>query len=285
MKPSSFEYHAPKTIDEAVRVLGQVASEDGCVLAGGQSLIPTMAFRMAKPSHLVDINGVAELDELAVVGDKLSIGACVRHAAFHRPVVEGPLGRLLAFVVKHIAHYAIRTRGTFCGSLANADPSSEWALTAVTLGASMTAKSVRGTRELAANAFFESIMTTQLAEDELLVEAQLPILSEQTRFGFYEFSRRAGDYAVAMSLATFALTGGVMTDVRVGVGGAEGKPRRIDEVERELAGQVPSEHLFAHAAEMAAAAIDPMEDQQADAHYRRDLVRVVTRRALERAIQ
>ena len=116
-------------------MLAEVAPDDGRVLAGGQSLVPIMAFRLARPAHLVDINGVAALDRLAGQGGKLAIGACVRHAAFHKPVVEGPLGRLLATVVRHIAHHPIRTRGTFCGSLAHADPASEWCLVAATLDA------------------------------------------------------------------------------------------------------------------------------------------------------
>src|SRR5580693_2917947 len=105
MKPAAFRYHAPKTVDEAVALLAEVAPQDGRILAGGQSLVPTMAFRLAKPTHLVDINGVAALDRLTVSGGKLVIGACVRHAAFHRPVCDGPLGTLLGFVMRHIAHY------------------------------------------------------------------------------------------------------------------------------------------------------------------------------------
>ena len=135
MKSVPFRYHAVQTIDEAVAVLGQVAPEDGRILAGGQSLVPTMAFRLARPAHLVDINAVEDLERLAVDGDELSIGACVRHAAFHRPVADGPLGTLLSEVVRNIAHYPIRQRGTFCGSLAHADPASEWCLVAATLDA------------------------------------------------------------------------------------------------------------------------------------------------------
>src|SRR5215472_12814926 len=130
MKPAPFAYHAPKTVDEAVAILAQVAAQDGRILAGGQSLVPTMAFRLARPAHLVDINGIAALARLAAADGKLAIGACVRHAAFYRGAAEGPLGRLLADVVRHIAHHPIRTRGTFCGSLAHADPASEWCLVA-----------------------------------------------------------------------------------------------------------------------------------------------------------
>src|SRR5712671_2601490 len=105
MKPARFRHYAPTTVDEAVALLAQLAPDDGRVLAGGQSLVPTMAFRLARPAHLVDINGIAALNRLAVDGDKLAIGACVRHTAFQRPVVNGPLGKLLALVVRHIAHY------------------------------------------------------------------------------------------------------------------------------------------------------------------------------------
>src|SRR5215472_12688469 len=229
MKPAPFRYHAPKTIEEAVETLAEVAGDDGRVLAGGQSLVPIMAFRLAKPAHLVDINGVEALRRLAIDGDKLSIGACVRHAAFHKPVVDGPLGRLLAKVVRHIAHYPIRTRGTFCGSIAHADPASEWCLVAAALDAEMVARSAGGTRTIAARDFFQGIMTTALNENELLTEVRLPILPADTYCGFYEFNRRAGDFAIAMALANYRLQDGKMVEPRVAVGGAEPLPRRIAE--------------------------------------------------------
>src|SRR6202047_3706062 len=146
MKPAAFRYHAPKTVDEAIALLAEFADDDGRVLAGGQSLVPTMAFRLARPAHLVDINGVEALNRLEVKDGKLVIGACVRHAAFHRPVCQGPLGELLADVVRHIAHYPIRNRGRFCGSLAHADPASEWCLILVALDGEVVAKSARRRR-------------------------------------------------------------------------------------------------------------------------------------------
>jgi carbon-monoxide dehydrogenase medium subunit len=285
MKPAPFTYHAPKTIEDAVTALAQLASDDGRILAGGQSLVPTMAFRLARPSHLIDINGVAGLDVLAIEGGMLRIGACVRHAAFHKPACDGPLGKLLAFVVHHIAHYPIRMRGTFCGSLAHADPASEWCLVATTLGAEIHARSTRGTRVIAADDFLQGLMSTSLEEDELLIETRLPVLSPDTKFGFYEFSRRAGDYALGMALVTFRVEAGLIIEPRVGVGAAEARPRRISEAEALLVGKPPAIEHFRAAGEAAAAAItDPLEDIQADAAYRRDLVKAVTRRALERAI-
>jgi aerobic carbon-monoxide dehydrogenase medium subunit len=283
MKPAPFRYHAPKTIEEAVAILAEVAPQDGRVLAGGQSLVPTMAFRLARPAHLVDINGVAALRRLAVENDRLCIGACVRHAAFQRPVVDGPLGKLLATVVRHIAHYPIRTRGTFCGSIAHADPASEWCTVAAALDAEMVATSVRGARTIPACEYFAGIMTTALAEDELLSEVRLPLLPQEARFGFYEYNRRAGDFAIAMALAVYRVQDGTIVEPRVAVGGAEPHPRRIAEAEQVLAGSFPGPEPFAAAAARAAAAVEPIEDVMTSAQYRRDLVGTVTRRALEQS--
>jgi aerobic carbon-monoxide dehydrogenase medium subunit len=283
MKPVAFRYHAPKTVDEAVALLAEVAPEDGRVLAGGQSLVPIMAFRLARPGHLVDINGVDGLDQLATTGGKLRIGACVRHAAFYRPAAEGPLGKLLATVVRHIAHHPIRTRGTFCGSVAHADPASEWCMVAATLDASIVLRSVRDTRTVKASDFFEGIMTTARADDELLTAVELPILPADIRVGFFEFSRRAGDFALGMALTTYRLQNGVMNEPRVALGGVEAQPRRIASAEQALAGRAPGKQAFEAAADAAMAAVDPLEDVTTSADYRRDLTRTVTRRALEQA--
>jgi carbon-monoxide dehydrogenase medium subunit len=283
MKPAAFRYHAPKTIEEAVAMLAEYAPDDGRVLAGGQSLVPTMAFRLARPHHLIDINGIATLDRIAVEDGRLVIGAGVRHQAFRRPVVAGPLGDLLSAVMHHIAHYPIRTRGTFCGSVAHADPASEWCLVAATLGAEMVARSTRGVRVIAAADYFQGIMTTALEPDELLAEVRLPLLPAATRWGFYEFNRRAGDFALGMALVTYNVANGAITAPRVGVGGAEAHARRIAEAEAQLEGVPPGAAAFTAAGAAAAAAIDPLTDAQTDAIYRRELVAVVTRRALERA--
>jgi aerobic carbon-monoxide dehydrogenase medium subunit len=284
MKAAPFRYHAPRTVDEAVTLLAEVAPLDGRVLAGGQSLVPIMAFRLARPTHLVDINGVKALERLAVDGDQLCIGACVRHSAFHCSITEGPLGTLLSTVVRHIAHHPIRARGTFCGSIAHADPASEWCTVAVVLGAQMVAQSIRGTRIIPAHEFFAGIMTTTLAEDELLTEVRLPLLAPDTRFGFYEFNRRAGDFALAIALIVHRLEDGRIVEPRLAVGGAEPHARRIAAGEQALDGRAPTAESFANAAERVAAAIDPMEDAQTSAEYRRDLVRTVARRAMERSL-
>jgi carbon-monoxide dehydrogenase medium subunit len=283
MKPAAFQYHAAHSVDDAVATLAEVAPDQGRILAGGQSLVPTMAFRLATPGHLVDINGIEELQHLTVKDGTLSIGACVRHAAFHQPVTDGALGVLLTRVAGHIGHYPIRQRGTFCGSLAQADPASEWCLVAVTLDGSVTAQSTRGRREIAASEFIEGVMSTVLEEDELLVEARLPLPAADTRFGFSEFSRRAGDFALTMALAAFRLADGVITDARLGIGGAEDRPRRIAQAEAALEGHPPGADVFEAAALAVATALNPMEDAATSAQYRRELAQCLTRRALESA--
>ncbi len=285
MKPAPFVRHVPRTLDEALTILAEVAGQDGRVLAGGQSLVPLMAFRLAQPAHLVDINQVAGLDRLEVEGANLVIGARVRHAAFHAAVVAGPLGALLSEVVRHIAHYPIRMRGTFCGSLAHADPSSEWCLTAATLDAQIVARSLKAERAIAARDFFHGVMSTALREGELLIATRLPVLSADTRFGFNEFSRRAGDFAISAALITYRVHRGKIFDAHLGVAGAEPTPRRIAEAESILNGRAPDQDTFRAAADASARSIDPIEDHQTSARYRRDLVRAVVRRALEASLR
>lgn len=284
MKSSSFTYHAPTSVPEALDLLSTHADQDPRIIAGGQSLVPMMAFRMAQPGHLIDINGISALAEIEIVDNELRIGALVRHARFETPVADGPLGKLLSRVMHHIAHAPIRTRGTFCGSLAHADPASEWCLSAVTLGAKVEAHSIRGSRLIEADDLLTGLMSTTLDPDEIIVGARIPLQPESTLFGFYEFSRRPGDYAMAMSLATFRIENGLIADARLGVGGAEDRPRRSKSAEAELNGKQPGKAAFEAAANAAASGIEPMEDIQATAEYRRDLVRVAVRRALEQTV-
>ena len=163
---------------------------------------------------------------------------------------------MLAAVVRHIAHYPIRMRGTFCGSLAHADPAAEWCLLAATLDAELVALSARGERRLAARDFFQGAMATALAPDELLAETRLPIPPADARFGFEEFSRRAGDYALAMALVVLRIEGGIIAAPRLGLGGVEAMPRRIEAAEATLSGRPPSEAVLREAAAAATAAID-----------------------------
>ena len=283
MKPAPFSYHAPTELQEALKLLAALAPQDGRILAGGQTLVPTMAFRMARPAHLIDINRIRELDGVVIDGDRLRIGACTRHAYFESDKIPGRLGDLLRKVVRFIAHYPIRQRGTFCGSVANADPASEWCCVTAALDEIVVAESERGVRRIVAKDFYKAVMTTDIREDELITVVELPLLPDDTRTGFGEFSRRAGDFAIAMALATYRLQAGRIAEARIGLGGAEAFPRRIKDAEALLNGQKPEPMVFAAAADAAAAAIDPIEDNNNSADYRRALVHTLVGRALASA--
>lgn len=283
MKPAAFAYLAPKTLAEALAMLAEV-QDDGKVLAGGQSLVPAMNFRLARPGTLVDLNGVAELE--GVTGDSaagISIGALTRHAAFHKPPFDGPLADLLAKVVRNIAHYPIRQRGTFGGSLSHADPASEWCLVAATLGATMHLASTAGSRAVPAAEFFMGTFTTALAADEILVRIDLPPLPAGWSSGFYEFSRRKGDFALAMALAALRIDGGTIREARLGVGGVADRPHKLAAVEDFLAGKPAGAATFAEAADMARGAVRVTSDIHASEEFRSDLLGTVVRRALAEA--
>jgi len=284
MKSAPFSYYAPQTVDEALALLAEFAEDGGRVIAGGQSFVPMMAFRLARPPQLIDINGIAELSALAIEDGVLRIGAIVRHAMLESMTIGGALGRVLSTVAGSIAHLPIRNRGTFCGSLVHADPSAEWCLVAATLSAEIVTRSVRQTRRVSATDFMLGIMTTDLAADELVTECRIPLLPDGTRFGFHEVSRRAGDFAMAAALVTYRLDGGRMADVRVGIGGVEPNPRRLYDVEAMLTGELPDAVGFDKAAEMAANGVDPMEDHHNTPAFRRQLTRAVIRRAFESSL-
>ena len=283
MKPAPFEYRAPASAAEAAQILAEVG-DDGKILAGGQTLVAAMNFRMARPSVLVDINRASDLDYLQSDHGTLKIGALTRHVAFEHPVTTGPLADLLPFVAHHIAHLPIRMRGTFAGSLSHADPAAEWCLLARTLDAEMVARSVRGDRTITAADFFISILTTDLADDEILAEVRIPVLDATWRIGFAEFARRAGDFALAMGLVAIKVVDGNIAEAKVGAGATEDRPIRIEAAEQALVGEAPSAQLFAAVADIASNSVDPTSDLHASAAYRRDLVRAMTQRALERAI-
>jgi carbon-monoxide dehydrogenase medium subunit len=283
MKPAAFLYQAPRSRDEALAAIA-AHGDDGKVLAGGQSLVPAMNFRLARPAVLIDINRVPDLSTIVRDGATLRIGALSRHARFERTVTDGPLGTLLPEVARHIAHTPIRMRGTFGGSLAHADPASEWCALALALDATLVAESKRGAREIAAADFFRSIFTTALEPDELLTEIRLPCLDASWRCGFAEYSRRAGDFALAMAIVALRLEDGVIREASIALGGVEGTPLKATSAMALLIGATPSDALLAEAGATAAREVDPTTDMHATAPYRRELVGAMTRRALRQAL-
>jgi carbon-monoxide dehydrogenase medium subunit len=283
MKPVSFRYFAPRTVDDALDLLA-THGEEGKILAGGQSLVPAMNFRLARPTSLIDINRIDALDYVREGGGELSIGALARHARFEAPVTGGALSALLPQVARHIGHLPIRSRGTFCGSIAHADPASEWCLLAATLDAELVVVSRRGQRSLRPNEYFVTALTTTLEPDELLTEIRLPLLDDNWRTGFSEFSRRAGDFALAMCAAFLRFEDGRIVEARIGVGGATDRPSRIAAAEAVLTGTDGGPGVRHAAGNIAAETIDPLEDIHASAPYRRDLVRAMVGRALHQAV-
>jgi carbon-monoxide dehydrogenase medium subunit len=284
MKPVSFKYFAPRTVDDALDLLA-MHGEEGKILAGGQSLVPAMNFRLARPASLIDINRIDALDYVREEGGELRIGALARHTRFEAPVTGGALSTFLPRVARHIGHPPIRYRGTFCGSMAHADPASEWCLLVATLDAELVIVSRRGQRSVRPNEYFVGALTTTLEPDELLTEIRLSLLDDGWRTGFAEFSRRAGDYALAMCAAFLRFEDGRIVEARIGVGGATDRPLRIAAAEAVLTGTDGGPSIVREAGKIAAETIEPLEDIQASAGYRRDLVRAMVRRALDQALK
>ena len=239
MKPAAFRYHAPKTIEEAVAMLAQYAPDDGRVLAGGQSLVPTIALRLARPHHLVDINGIADLRRLASENGRLAIGAGVRHQAFHRPVVAGPLGDLLSAVraTSPIIRSAPAARSAAASPMPTLRPNGAWSRRRSTPRWWRARPRLPRHRcaELFPGHHDDGARTRGVARRGAAAAAA----RQQTRWGFYEFNRRAGDFAMAMALVTFEIDNGVIAAPRIGVGGAEAPPRRIAAAEALLAAGRP----------------------------------------------
>jgi carbon-monoxide dehydrogenase medium subunit len=282
MKPASFRYFAPRTVDEAVDLL-TTHGQEGKILAGGQSLVPAMNFRLARPASLIDVNRIDALNYVREDGGELRIGALARHADFEAPVAGGALGAFLPQVARHIGHLPIRSRGTFCGSIAHADPASEWCLLAATLDAELVIVSRRGQRGARPGDHFVGALMTTLEPDELLAEIRLPLLDSTWRTGFAEFSRRAGDFALAMCAAFLRFEGGRIAEARLGIGGATDRPFRIAAAEAVLTGVEGGPGVIREAGNVAAEKIDPLVDIHASAEYRRDLVRAMVGRALTQA--
>ena len=287
MKPASFDHLAPTSLDEALAML-DAHGPDARVLAGGQSLVPMMNFRLARPAVLVDLNRIAGLAYIRDEGDSLAIGAMTRERAIENSDLVRVAAPLLHEATTHIGHLPIRTRGTIGGSLANADPAAEYPATMLALDATMIARSVRGERRIPAAGFFDGVMTTTLAPDEILTAIAVPKAPPGSGWAFVELSRRHGDFALAGVAAQIACAGDALTDIRLAACGAGPGPVRLKDAEAAVRagfrnGGLSGDALDA-AARAAAAEVDPDGDAHATAAYRRKLAGVMTRRALEKAL-
>ncbi|HZV51809.1 MAG TPA: xanthine dehydrogenase family protein subunit M [Candidatus Dormibacteraeota bacterium] len=284
MKPPPFVYHAPGTVAEAATLLHE-AGEEGRVLAGGQSLIPLMNFRLARPGHLVDITSVRELDYIRAEDGRLRIGAAARQAAVERDPAAAERAPLLVEALGFVGHEPIRHRGTVVGSLAHADPAAEIPAVALAMEAELTAVHAQGERRIAASEFFTGPFSTGLETGELLTEVSFPVWPPGTGHAFVEFARRHGDFAVAGAAVLLHLDGEVVDRVAIALCGVAGTPVRATEAERRLLGERPTPAVMAEAAEVATSRLSPASDVHGSSDYRRQVARAYVRRALALAAE
>ena len=286
MKPAPFVHHAPSTVGEAAAVLQQVG-HDGKVLAGGQSLVPILNMRLASPAHLVDINGVADLDGIVVDDDAVRVGALVRHAGLARSEEAYAALPLLRQATLNVAHPAIRNRGTTVGSIAHADPAGEMPAVLALCDGVVEAVSAHGTREIAWQDFFAGALETTLRSDELAVAVRFVRPPVGTVTGFRESARRHGDYALAGVGVSVTVVDGMVTRARASFVSVTDVPSVLD-LAGPLAGTDPASGAWSAAVDAAAAAVrdhvQPESDIHATGDYRRMLVGELTRRVLHESM-
>lgn len=283
MKPPPFEYHDPTSLDEALALLRRYGGE-AKILAGGQSLMPLLNFRLSRPAALVDLNRIGSLAYIREENGQLRIGAMTRQ----RAIEFSPLARqrlpLLAEATALVGHLPIRTRGTVGGSLAHADPSAEYPAVATALDAEFVVRTSGGERVLRAGEFFLSYLTTALAPEEMLVEVRLPVQPPGSGWQFEEFSRRHGDFAIVGIAALVVADGESCRMARLAAAGAGPTPIRLGAAEEILEREGLRERAIEAAAVRAGELVEPDSDIHASAEYRRHLTRVLTRRAIRRAL-
>jgi aerobic carbon-monoxide dehydrogenase medium subunit len=282
MKLPPFDYACPTSVAEAVALL---ASHDGEAkpLAGGQSLVPMLAFRVASPSLLVDLRKVGELRQIRITGEGVALGAMVRWREILDDARLRTAHPLLVAAVAHVAHYQIRNRGTVGGSMAHADPAAEMPGIAVTCEAKIAVTGKAGARVIDAAEFFQGPLMTALQADEIITEITLPLWPAKRRFGFQEFARRRGDFAMAAAAVFYDDDGGKARNAHVGAIGVADRPLRLKAAEDAINGNNIDEGVIAKAEAAASASVEPADDIHASGAYRKALIGVMVERALRDA--
>ena len=285
MKPPRFDYVLPRSLDEALGVLAQ-HGEEAKVLAGGQSLVPLLNFRLIRPTYLVDLNEIPGLDGIRVEDGQLAIGAMTRQRAAETSSVVRERCPLMAEALPQVGHVQIRNRGTIGGSLAHADPAGELPAVMAALDGELVLRSRRGERRLTPEQFFVGYLTTATAPDELLVEARVPVSPPRTGTAFMEVSRRHGDFALVGVAATLTVdAGGVCTACAIALTGVGPTPVVARDAARILVGVKPAADAYEEVGRRVAGGLEPDSDLHASAEYRKHLAGVLTRRALARAAE
>ena len=284
MKPAPFDYQAPETVEACVEVLAEFGDE-AKVLAGGQSLMPMLALRLARPEHLVDVNRIGGLDTVRRDDSVLVVGATTRHVSLERDPEIGAAVPLLRLVARHIGHFQIRNRGTVGGSLAHGDPAAELPAVARVLDAEFEVTGTRGTRWIAARDFFETVFTTALEPDELLVSIRFPVWGPGAGFAVQEVSRRHGDFALVGAMVAVELASGRIERVAIGLTGMGSVPERAEAVEASLVGADVAGLDLDDVGAQAVRDLEPSDDVHATARYRKRVGAALVSRALTNAIQ
>lgn len=284
MKPAQFEYHRPETVDEVVALLAQYGDE-AKLLAGGQSLVPVLALRLAQFEALIDLNGVAELDFIREDAGALTVGAMTRQVRVQNDPLVARLAPALHLATNHIGHFQIRNRGTIGGSVSHADPAAEYPAVTLALDATMNLVSASGRRQVPAREFFEGPMMTVVGEQELLESISFPTWTGSAGFAVQEVARRAGDFAMVGVVAGVQLSGGRIDRAALALFGVGSSPLRLDDAEARLVGALPDDLDLVDLGKGAVSGVSATSDVHASAEYRIDVAGHLISTALASALK
>jgi carbon-monoxide dehydrogenase medium subunit len=282
MKPAQFDYIAPTTLTAAVEALA-ATNGDGKVLAGGQSLLPLLNFRMVRPSLIIDLNGIKELSFIELRGESVVVGALTRHREIEQSALIASKLPILSAAMRHVAHLAIRNRGTIGGSLSHADPAAELPMMAVFHDATIVVEGTAGRRRIAAEEFFVDALTNSLEQDEIVAEVEFPI-PRQDGWAFEEVARRLGDFALASIAVSVRRGASRLEEARTAAMGVADTPLRLRTVEDRLAGVEIDDGLPDRFSELVMSSVSPNSDLHASAEYRRRLLGALAKRAIATAL-
>jgi len=282
MIPPSFDYHAPKTLPEALALLGQLGDE-AKILSGGQSLLPLLKLRLARPAHVIDIGRIPGLDYIKEEGGFLKIGALVHEAALEASPLVRSKYAILVDTANVIADPIVRNRATVAGNLAHGDPANDHPATMLAVGAEVTATGPKGQRTIPIDKFFTSIFTTALDPSEVLTEVRVPVPPPGSGGAYMKLERKVGDFATAGAAAFLVVGGGKIDHAGIGLTNVGPTPIKATDAEQFLRGKAPDAATFAEAARRAAAAAAPSPDRRGSVEYKREMARVLCQRALETA--
>ncbi len=284
MIPGEFEYHAPTSVAEAVGLLDRLG-EDAKILAGGHSLIPAMRFRLAAPEALIDLNGIAELSYIRDEGGHLAVGAMTREAELEHSSIVLRRFPMLADAGRLIADPLVRNRGTLGGNLAHADPANDHPAVMLAYGATLVAQGPAGTREIAVDDFFVGLFESALAPNEVLVEVRIPAPAPGSGSAYVKMERKVGDYAISAAAVNLTLSGGSCTAARIGLTNVSAVPMRATGAEAALVGNALTDDVIEAAGQAAGQECDPSGDLRGSVEYKRDVTRVLVKRAIRTAVE